>query len=71
MGMSGSGAKAATRASSAAGTIATAAFFAPEIVTSPLSVLPPLITYLVKIYLLLTDTPCGLSAAQLLLHCIL
>ena len=35
-------------ASSAAGTIATAAFFAPEIVTSPLSVLPPLMTYLVK-----------------------
>ena len=35
-------------ASSAAGTIATAAFFAPEMVTSPLSVLPPLMTYFVK-----------------------
>lgn len=36
-------------ASRAAGTIATAAFFAPEMVTSPFSVLPPLITYFVNL----------------------
>ena len=45
------GSTADTAASSAAGTIATAAFFAPEMVTSPFSILPPLITYLSLIHI--------------------